>query len=94
MIPPLSNPRPPLVIRLAARFAVISLVIALATLLFAKLVANLQSPGLITLGLKLIFFAASAVGVTALLLWVIFSGVHIVFGRPEEDRHEPPGGLF
>lgn len=77
-----SRPRSPIHIRLAARWAVISLVIAFIGLTLA----SLQPPGWITMGLKLLIGAASAVGVSALLMWVVFTGIQFVFGK----RPEPP----
>jgi hypothetical protein len=72
--------RVPLHIRLVARWALISLLIAFSGLFLA----SLQPPGWTTIGLKVIIGASGATGVTALVLWVIFSGVRFAFGRRDE----------
>jgi hypothetical protein len=68
-----------------ARASIVSLLIAITALLLA----NLQSPSMITAGLKIVFLSTSSVGVAALVLWVVFSGVQFVFGKREEQPNEP-----
>jgi hypothetical protein len=88
-----ANPssRPPLAIRISARWALISLLIALATLILWELLESAHFPVMpIRVGFIVVFLAASAVGITSLLMWVIASGVHIVFGPHEEDGSGPP----
>ncbi len=76
--------RPPLHIRLMARWALISLLIAGSGLLLA----TLQPPSWITAGLKVVIGAASTIGVASLLLWVAFSGLHFAFSKRDEEQVE------
>jgi hypothetical protein len=75
---------------MVARASIVSLLIALTALLLA----NIQSPSMITAGLKIIFMASSSVGVSALVMWVIFSGVQFVFGKREEPPENTPLDLL
>ncbi len=80
-----SKPRTPVHIRLMARASLVSLLIALTALLLA----NIQSPSMITAALKVVFLASSSVGGVALVLWVVFSGVQFMFGKRDEADNAP-----
>jgi hypothetical protein len=80
----------PLPIRFTARAALVSLVIAIGSLVLA----NLQSPGVITAALKMVFLAASSVFILALLFWVVFSGIRIAFAKQGDHTVEPSGDLW
>jgi hypothetical protein len=80
-----SERRVPLAIRLTARATLFSLAIAVATLALA----SVQPAGMATAALKFVFLASSSVTVAAVLLWALFSGIHFVFGRRDEDDTEP-----
>src|SRR5262249_30482470 len=75
----------PPVIRISARSALISLLIALLAVIFGGLIRDAHFPlTMIKMGLLVVFLAASAVGVAALVLWVISSGVYVVFFEQED----------
>ena len=77
--------RPPLHVRVTARAALFSLIIAVAAL-FA---ANLQPPGVVTATLKLVFMAAAATAGVSLILWAMCSGLHFMFGGGGNDQDPP-----
>ena len=75
----------PPVIRISARSALISLLIAFSTLILGGLIGDAHFPlTMIKMGLLAVFLAASTVGVAALVLWVISSGVYVVFCEQDD----------
>jgi hypothetical protein len=77
-------------IRYAGRAALVSLTIAISTLVLA----NMQSPGVVTAALKMVFLAASSVFILALLLWVVFNGIRFAFTKHDQDSVGTSGDLW
>ncbi len=72
-------------VRILARSALISLLIAFSTLILGGLIGDAHFPlSLIKVGLSFVFQGASTVGAAALLLWVMTSGCHVVLCERED----------
>jgi hypothetical protein len=95
MIQPAQPPRkhkPPAPIRYSARAALVSLVIAVGSLVAARVAVGMDAALAARTTLKLVFLASSTLAVTALLLWVLFSAVLAVFGRRDTEQHYDSSG--
>ena len=98
MIQPAQPPqksKPPAPIRYSARAALVSLIIAVGSLVGARVAVGMDAALATRTTLKLIFLASSTLAVTALLLWVLFSAILAVFGRRNgEQRYDSSGDSF
>ena len=88
------KPKAHVLVRYTGRAALVSLILAFLALIAAQLAISADAPIYVRGALKFVVLAASAVSVTALLLWVLFSGVGLAFGRRDETHVEPRGDLW